>query len=423
MPGVGMGKINTKQQVIDLVELFINKTNYKNNTDLHCLGIIDVTNFHSLVYSFGLTTVVDRLKELISFLKSKFNEKFFIRLCGQNQIIICGVIRNKAQIISEIEIFFAQFKIFCDKQKFPLYFALNFAAVLFNKRIENNDIKGLTQTLLQQITLLLQNVLNSAIQYNITVHQKNDIIFLKYRNDNELASYFRNALNNKRLAIAYQPIIDAKTGRVAKYEALLRIVTEENDYLTAAPFIKIAEKFGFIDQIDNFVMEKVLEDLRNYPKLKLAMNLSNLTVYNQYLINKANKVLNKDLASRLTLEITETGSLTDFKLLASFAKHMQNLGCKIAIDDFGVGNTSIAQLKKIKADIIKIDGQFIHNIANKKENKAFVSAILKLISEIGAKSVAEFVESEETIKIIKKMGVNYLQGNFISQALNYKPWL
>lgn len=408
---------------ISFIESFIHCNNIALEKKLS-YGIFQIANFEDLLLNFENDVLKNYINKLFDFIKFTFDSDFSIELNNFNQIALCGIVSNTETFRVRIENFFINFKSYCDEKNFPLYFSLDFAAVLFNTKDRVHSLSSNILNVIQKVDVLLKDEIQSKIRFNIAIYDSSDNIFLKYKNNNDLASYFRKALNENRLALAYQPILDVQTGTIAKYEALLRVVTEDGDYLSALPFIKVAEKLGFIDQIDNFVIEKVVQDLKQTPNLILAMNLSNLTVYNKHLLKNAQKtLLDKSIASRLVLEITETGNLKDFELLADFTKYMQSFGCKIAIDDFGAGNTSLSQLRKIKADVIKIDGQFIHNIASRDENRYFVSAILKLISEIGAESVAEFVESEQTAQIVKNLGADYLQGNFISQALNYKPWL
>lgn len=386
-------------------------------------AVLQIANFEDLSLNFESDVLQDCMNNLFDFVRRSFGDDFFVKLNDFSRIVLCSTNLKPEILRMRIENFFIKFKDYCDKNNFPLYFALDFAALLFDTKNNLQPADSQILNIIQKVEVLLKAEIQSKIRFNIAIYDENDDIFLKYQNDNDLASYFRKAMNEERVALAYQPILDVKTGAIAKYEALLRIITEDGDYLSASPFIKVAEKLGFVDQIDNFVIERVVKDLKQNPNLVLAINLSNLTVYNKHLLKNAQKILiDKSIASRLILEITETGNLKDFALLADFTKYMQGFGCKIAIDDFGAGNTSLSQLRKIKADIIKIDGQFVHNIASHDENRYFVSAILKLIREIGAKSIAEFIESQETADIVNNLGADYLQGNFISQALNYKPW-
>ena len=244
------------------------------------------------------------------------------------------------------------------------------------------------------------------------------------KNQMILATYLQNAFLKNKLCMAYQPIIDAKTGDISYYEALLRIVNDDGSTSSAGPFIPIAEKMGFIDVIDSLVLQLVTAELENSPNVKLALNISNASMYDSNWLEMAVKVLsNVDIASRLVVEITETAEAQNQRKMLNFINTLQGLGCEIALDDFGNGYTSFAQLKVMPVDIIKIDGSFIKDITVNKENRFFVKTLLDLGSGFGLKTVAEFVENGEIAKVLMDMDVDYMQGNYFSPALNYRSWL
>jgi len=244
------------------------------------------------------------------------------------------------------------------------------------------------------------------------------------KNQMILASYLQNALLKNRLRMAFQPIIDAKTGNISYYESLLRIVNDDGTTSSAGPFIPIAEKMGFIDVIDGFVLQLVAEEIRNSPNVKLALNISNASMYDSNWLEMAIKLLDDvDVASRLIVEITETSEAQNQRKVLHCINTLQGLGCEIALDDFGTGYTSFSQLKVLPVDIIKIDGSFVKNIAANPENKFFVKTLLDFSNSFGLKSVAEYVENGETAKILMDMNVDFMQGNYFSPAVNYRTWL
>jgi EAL domain-containing protein (putative c-di-GMP-specific phosphodiesterase class I) len=154
------------------------------------------------------------------------------------------------------------------------------------------------------------------------------------------------------------------------------------------------------------------------------MNISNISIDNPIWLNKARNLLQDvDIASRLTIEITETGAQRDLTKLSSFVNFVQGLGSQIAIDDFGAGYTSFKQLQFLQADIIKIDGMFIRDIVTNYDNRFFVQMMLDCSKTFNMKTVAEFVENGEIAKVLMELDVDYMQGNYFGLAVNYRSWI
>jgi EAL domain-containing protein (putative c-di-GMP-specific phosphodiesterase class I) len=264
----------------------------------------------------------------------------------------------------------------------------------------------------------------SSYAHRNTFFSKDLIVIKELQNQIELSSYFLGAIHNNKLMLAFQPVIDAKTGKIESYEALLRILTEDGQIISAGPFIPSAEKLGFIKKIDIFVLKAVVRELGLDPTVKIAMNVSNMVVRDQeWYIQAKNLLKDSSIAQRLILEITETGVNYDLPSIAKFVEKMKSLGCEVAIDDFGAGYTSFKQLKLINIDVLKIDGAFIRDIIENPESKLFVNTLLDFAKAYNLKTVAEFVETGEIAKILMDLGVDYLQGFYFSQPLNYRPWI
>lgn len=251
-----------------------------------------------------------------------------------------------------------------------------------------------------------------------------DLSFKAQNDASHLASYLINALNEGRYRLAFQAVINAKTGDVGHYEALLRLITEDGSPISAGPFINAAERFGFMDFVDGVVLRSVLDELRRDESVHIAMNISRSTTRNSEWINELKNALpDFDTASRLILEVTETVEQSDMQALVKFAEQVKWFGCQVAIDDFGAGYTSFKQLKLVNIDYLKIDGVFIRNIADSYDSKLFVGLLVKFARAYGIKTVAEYVETGEIAKVLIELGIDYMQGYYFSQALNYRPWI
>ncbi|MFV9875010.1 MAG: EAL domain-containing protein [Rickettsiales endosymbiont of Dermacentor nuttalli] len=246
----------------------------------------------------------------------------------------------------------------------------------------------------------------------------------KFKKSLILTSCIKKALLEQKLRLAFQPIIESKTGNITHYESLLRIINNEGRIVSAGPFIEQAEEMGFISFIDEAVLEMVIEELKTSPNIHLAFNLSALGIYNQNWLKKTKTLLHdSNLANRVIVEITETAAQKDLSKTAYFIATLQDIGCQVALDDFGSGYTSFRQLKSLSVDIIKIDGAFIRDILDHSDNLLLVKTLLNMIHGFGLKSVAEFVENGEIAKLLIDLNVDYMQGNYFCPAVNYRAWI
>lgn len=252
-----------------------------------------------------------------------------------------------------------------------------------------------------------------------------DISGAEHREEMGLANYLGQAVKEGRIRLAYQPVIDAKTGSVNHYEALLRLCGEDGTITSAGALIPIAERMGFIAMIDCIVLEKVIAELRTDKDVCLALNVSNLTIQDSRWLTLLTELLTEtpQIAPRLTVEITETAVHGDLKHAARFCAEVQALGCMVALDDFGSGYTSFRQLKTLSIDYVKIDGAFIRDLSDNADSRLFVKILLDFTRGFGLKSVAEFVETGEVAKMLMDLGIDYLQGHYFAKPSITRPWV
>lgn len=234
----------------------------------------------------------------------------------------------------------------------------------------------------------------------------------------------QTAFREDRMHLAFQPIIECKTGDVDSYECLLRLEDEHGVVRSAGHMIPIAEKMGVVDLIDQFVMERVVAELQENPDIILDFNVSNLTTDNPKWLKMCKRVLkDTSVASRIIVEITETAAQRDMRQTAYFVAALQGLGCRVALDDFGAGYTSFRQLKSLSVDRVKIDGAYVRGLPERSENLLFIKTLLEFNNSYGLESVAECVETGEMAKILMETGVDYMQGYYFGRATTEKPWL
>ncbi len=226
-----------------------------------------------------------------------------------------------------------------------------------------------------------------------------------------------SALNDKRICLAYQPVVSSVTGEVMMHECLIRLVQPDGSIAAAGNFVPIAEKLGLIGLLDFRAMELTMEMLRAHPDIKLSLNVSGRTTSDRMWLDTLVAQLRADrsLASRLIVEITETVALQEIEGSAEFVKTLRELGCQVAIDDFGAGYTSFRNLQTIEVDLVKIDGSFVQDLVTNRDNQFFVRTLVDLAHNFDLPIIAEWVGNAEEVAMLRDFGVEYLQGFFLGE--------
>jgi EAL domain-containing protein (putative c-di-GMP-specific phosphodiesterase class I) len=185
----------------------------------------------------------------------------------------------------------------------------------------------------------------------------------------------------------------------------------------------VVEQMGMIRLIDRYALEMAVTELTRYPGVTLAINVSGLTVVDESWMRAFRALLKDkpDLASRLMIEITETAVMEDIEDSARFVAAVRDLGCKVALDDFGSGYTSFRHLKSLTVDVVKIDGSFVINLGENPDNLLFIRTLLNLADGFGITTVAECVQSEQDANLLKAEGVDYLQGFYYGRPQLGRP--
>jgi diguanylate cyclase (GGDEF)-like protein len=232
------------------------------------------------------------------------------------------------------------------------------------------------------------------------------------------------ALDEGRVAIAFEPVVATASRAPAFYECLMRIRRADGGVIGAGEIIPLAERLGLVRLIDRRVLELVVAELVAAPALKASLNVSAASTVDPdwWTALAAALGAHGDLAHRVTIEITETAAIQDIDDTRGFVARVKDLGCRIAIDDFGAGYTSFRNLRKLGVDLIKIDGAFVQNLTRSEDDRAFVRTLIELGQRLGLATVAEWVQDEEAAKILAEWGCDYLQGHLIGRASLDRPW-
>jgi diguanylate cyclase (GGDEF)-like protein len=232
------------------------------------------------------------------------------------------------------------------------------------------------------------------------------------------------ALNERRIVAAYEPVVTATARQNAFYECLVRMEQDDGRVLLAPDIVPVAERLGLIRLVDHRVLELVIAELAASPSVELSLNISPETTTdpNWWAALESLTQAHPGVAERLIVEITETVAIPDIDELRGFVTGLKNFGSRIAIDDFGAGYTSFRNLRKLGVDIVKIDGAFVQNIARSADDRAFVQTLIDLARRLNIKTVAEWVQDEETASLLAEWGCDYIQGRLIGLAAAERPW-
>lgn len=245
------------------------------------------------------------------------------------------------------------------------------------------------------------------------------------RRNTHMSDVILTALNERRIRLAFQPIVSDLGEAASKFECLIRMRGEDGREIAAPDFIPVAERLGLVHLLDRRVLELAINTLATCPHIHLNVNISMETVKDPvwaegYLAHlRANAALSK----RLAVELTETQVIDAIDASIEFVTEVKKLGASFAIDDFGAGYTSFRNLKALDIDTLKIDGSFVTGVASSRENQLFVRTLLDLARNFGMKTVAEWVDNEADAMLLKGLGVDYLQGYLIGKPEINPSWL
>ncbi|MGY2810685.1 putative bifunctional diguanylate cyclase/phosphodiesterase [Bradyrhizobium sp. USDA 4506] len=232
------------------------------------------------------------------------------------------------------------------------------------------------------------------------------------------------ALNERRIVIGFEPVVDARLRQPAFYECLVRMEQDDGRALLAPDIVPVAERLGLIRLVDHRVLELAIAELAAAPGVQLSLNISPDTTMDPDWWATIESLMraHPGVGERLIVEITETVAIQDIDDVRGFVTRLKNFGSRIAIDDFGAGYTSFRNLRKLGVDIVKIDGAFVQNIVRSADDRAFVQTLIDLARRLEIKTVAEWVQDEEAAVMLREWGCDFIQGRLIGLASPDRPW-
>jgi len=225
--------------------------------------------------------------------------------------------------------------------------------------------------------------------------------------------------------VYYQPVINTENNECVSCEALVRWDSKALGFIGPGEFIPLAEYLGLITDIGDYVFEKACLQCKKwndmgFPDFKININLSVVQLLQMNIVENIKNMTKRTGVNpkNLTLEVTESFAINDMDRVLKIIKEFKESGFNIALDDFGTGYSSLNYIKKLPLDVIKVDKTFIDDILTDEYAQSFVKLIVELSKTIGTKVVVEGIENEEQCKMIKNLGVNFIQGFYYGRPVS-----
>ncbi|QFF98295.1 phosphodiesterase [Psychrobacillus glaciei] len=375
---------------------------------------IDLDRFklinESLGYTYGdelLKKIADRL---ILFLDKSSN---LYRQSGDEFVyILKGKSREETSLFAESILKELSKPIFLDYQEYFVTASIGISMYPY-------DGKKMDELLIKADQALYVAKDRGRAHYRYYQQQMN----LSFPNEALMESHLRRAIEKEELSIHFQPQVDLVTDEINSFEALLRWNNRKFGYVTPMQFIPLAEESGMIMQIGDWVLEEVCIQLKYWQEkghrpVRIAVNISPKQFKQENFAMKILEKINKYQISPCSLEVEITESaMTDMQDTFAMLKELKDIGVIISIDDFGTGYSSLSYLKKYPIDIIKIDQSFIKDIESDEKNAAIATMIIRLAHSLGMEVIAEGVEKDKQVDILKAANCQKAQGYFFSRPI------
>ena len=392
-------------------KLWVDDINY-NNPNIFIIGI---NNLKAINTHYGQELMEKMLKH-IAFLLSNMsiiNSNYRIYKLGLEEFVLVIDEKNSYEdlnLLSE--------NIFEEIYNKPII--LDKMKIIINPIVASSVTLEENRNNLKNIFLSSRIALNYAYEYNLR-------FFVSNTQDNKELATIENeilwtgklwdAINEDRVKPFFQGILNVNTGKVEKYESLMRIYENDGKILSPFAFLGISHKTGLYFKLSENMIKNSFKFFHD-KSVEFSINISPKDI-NDENIKKTiiKRVKNFPNPQLIIFEIIESEGIDNFDEITDFLESVKKMGCKIALDDFGSGYSNFERISKLPLDYIKIDGSLIKTVDTNKNHEILVQMIVKISKKMGVKTVAEFVHSESVYKKIKELGIDFAQGYYISEPL------
>jgi len=250
------------------------------------------------------------------------------------------------------------------------------------------------------------------------VYEDTDNLVDQYEKNILWTKRLKEALNDNRIVVYVQPIVDAQSLEANKYECLVRMIGDDGKVISPFFFLDIAKKSKLYNSLTQCVITSAFDVFSQLPDKSFSINFSVEDLVNKETIAFLKEKMKKhDMASRLVLEIVESEGIENFNEIIPLISELKSLGCQIAIDDFGTGYSNFSYLMQLNVDYIKIDGSLIKSIDHDVNSQIISHTIMDFAKQLEIETVAEFIHNEEVMVYTQEMGIDYLQGFHLGEPM------
>ena len=236
-----------------------------------------------------------------------------------------------------------------------------------------------------------------------------------YEQNLKWSKKIKDAIENNRIEPLFQPIVDTKTSKIVKYEALMRMIDEKGEYLSPIHFLELAKKNKLYPKLTKIIVEKTFEIFKN-KDAQVAINLSVHDILNEDVYSTIiEKLYEYKLGDKIVFELIESDGIENYKEVIEFINEVKKTGAKISIDDFGTGYSNFEYIMKLKVDYIKIDASMIKDIDKNINSQMVTETIIDFARKMNIQTIAEFVHSQSVFDVVKEMGIDFAQGYFFGK--------
>lgn len=268
-----------------------------------------------------------------------------------------------------------------------------------------------------------QLLMNADIALKLAKKSKKNFLFYddtmamakEYEKNFEWTKRLKKAIEEDKVIPVFQPIVDTKTEKIVKYEALMRMIDDKGDLIAPIHFLELAKKNKLYHQLTKIIIEKTFKRFENLPYL-VSINISVEDILNKEIHHFIlSKLEASSIGAKIVFEIIESEGIENFDQVLKFIESVKKYGVKISIDDFGTGYSNFEYLMKLKVDYIKIDGSMIKNIDNDQNSQMITKSIVNFAKSMNIKTVAEFVHSKNVFEKVKELEVDFSQGYYFGE--------
>jgi diguanylate cyclase (GGDEF)-like protein len=388
------------------------KKDLEQNKNIELMALLDIDEFSTINDLFGEINGDIILHELANSLRDYFDSSdFSIYRMDADKFAIVSI--NKDLTVSS---FYDQCCAFADKIERD-------ALCINEEEIDINITIGIAKGDGSRAYKYTQRVINyaRAKHQRIMIYNESFNIQESFEENIKWVKQVKIGFKDNLFKAYFQPIVNAKTKEVYKYEALIRYITHEGKEIAPAKFLDVAKRTKLYPNIIKIIINDAFKLIKTKNK-RVSVNISFEDIANKETTSFVYEILekNKEYTNLLEFEILESEEISDFNEVTEFIKNVKKFDCSVGVDDFGAGYSNFNLLTLLNIDFVKIDGSLIENITTSKDLEIIVSTIANFSKEFKVKTVAEYVSSKEIYEKVKELGIDYCQGYYFNKPIAYE---